>query len=476
MPLFADRYELGPVIGYGGMAEVRAGQDTRLERPVAVKIMRREVAHQSLVRDRFESEARLAARLMHPNVVSVFDSGEQDGLPYIVMERLPGDTLHDRLARGPMAEADVRELGAEILAGLQTAHAAGILHRDIKPANVLATGNGHWKVTDFGIAKALEVDQGDATATGLVLGTPAYLAPERLYGAPATIASDLYSVGVVLYEALAGRRPFEAGPPGGAGAAGPAGVGAGGGGTAGGGMAGDGRAGGGTAGGWPAGGWPAVISGAPLAPLASIRPGVDPALAGAIERSLSREPSERFWSAADMAAAIDGRGAPVPEAAATTVLARGPATEVLPVGGVGQVADTAVYGTAAGAGGRVGGPPPGVRDGRPGRNPAARALAVLAGVAVLAAIIIAAVAATHSGHGGSPKTSVTTAVATTKATTAPTTAATTVAPSTAASTSTTSTSSTSTTSTTTTTTLLPVTVPAPGPTATGAGPGGKHHH
>lgn len=415
MPLFADRYELGPLIGQGGMAEVRAGHDTRLERPVAIKIMRLEVAHQPLVRDRFESEARLAARLMHPNVVSVFDSGEEEGLPYIVMERLPGDTLHDRLAQGPMPEPEVRQLALEVLAALESAHAAGILHRDIKPANVLSSGDGHWKVTDFGIAKALEVDRGDATATGLVLGTPAYLAPERLLGEPATVASDIYALGATLYEALAGRRPFEQ-------------------------MGGPGAPPGESRG--AAGGWPAVLSGAALVPLSAIRPATDQVLARAVERCLDREPAARFWSAAEMAATVAGSANAGATAAPTAVMAGAPATEML------------------------WGPPPARTQvltatewDRPARHPAAGMLAVLAGLAVLTAVIVAIVAG-HGGHRGSPATSQTT-VPRAAPTTVPVTA--TVPPST---------------STTPTTAPVVTLALPPGPgghDGPGPGPGKKHH-
>jgi tRNA A-37 threonylcarbamoyl transferase component Bud32 len=408
----ADRYELGPLIGRGGMSDVYSATDVRLDRPVAVKLMRPEVAYQPLVRERFESEARLAARLMHPNVVTVFDSGEADGVPYIVMERLPGQSLHDRLAGGAMPEGEVRQVAEEILAALGAAHDAGILHRDIKPANVLSSGDGHWKVADFGIAKALEVNTGDATGTGLVLGTPAYLAPERLRGEPATVASDMYALGAVLYEALSGRRPFEDGSR---------------------------------------GPWPSVLTGSPLVPLATIRPGLDPALTAAVERCLAPDPAERFWSAAEMAAALDGYGRiPGPVAPATAVMASGPATEVLAAGPATVLA--------------AGGPRPGRRAVAgvgpfgPARRRPALLLAALAGLAALAVIVLATTAG-HGGGGGAPATSKTLGHVQSSTSTAP---STTVAPST-----------TSSTTSTTTTTLLPVTVPL-GPGGGPPGPGKKH--
>ena len=138
------------------MAEVRAGRDIRLDRPVAIKLLRAEMDHQPAARRRFEAEARMAARLVHPNVVTVFDSGEDRSRPFIVMERLPGWTLRDQLDRGRMPVAAVRTLAEQVLAALAAAHAAGILHRDIKPGNILIGPDGQWKVGDFGIAKAAE--------------------------------------------------------------------------------------------------------------------------------------------------------------------------------------------------------------------------------------------------------------------------------------------------------------------------------
>ena len=187
------------------MADVHDGWDLRLERPVAVKVLRPELASVPDTRRRFEAEARLAATLNHPNVVAVHDCGEDAGVAYIVMERLPGRTLADEIAAGPLPEARVRSILADVLAAVGAAHGAGILHRDIKPGNVLFTEVGTVKVADFGIAKSAASDH---TATGQVLGTVAYLSPDRILGTPATTADDVYAVGVVGYEALAGHRPF----------------------------------------------------------------------------------------------------------------------------------------------------------------------------------------------------------------------------------------------------------------------------
>jgi eukaryotic-like serine/threonine-protein kinase len=203
----AERYELGDVVGRGGMGEVRAATDVRLHRKVAVKLLRADLAEIDEVRSRFEGEARAAAALVHPNVVAVFDAGEEDGAPYIVMELLPGRTLADELAGGPLSTPEVYDLAVSLLGALEAAHHAGIVHRDVKPGNVLRAAGGAWKVADFGIAKVAEA-AGDLTMTGMTIGTPAYLAPERIGGEPATPATDLYATGVVLYEALTGRKPF----------------------------------------------------------------------------------------------------------------------------------------------------------------------------------------------------------------------------------------------------------------------------
>jgi serine/threonine protein kinase len=154
---------------------------------------------------------RSAARLSHPNVVLVFDSGEHEGTPYLVMELLPGRTLADEIARGRLEPERARRIGLEVLGALAASHQAGILHRDIKPGNVLLTADDSAKLGDFGIAKSTE--NLNLTTTGMIVGTAAYLAPERVAGQSATPQSDLYALGVVLYEALSGRKPFHADTP-----------------------------------------------------------------------------------------------------------------------------------------------------------------------------------------------------------------------------------------------------------------------
>lgn len=201
--LLVDRYEVGELLGRGGMGEVRRARDRRLERDVAIKFLRPDLAAQPEVRARFETEARNAARLTHPNVVLVLDSGEDHGQPFMVMECLPGRTLRDVLAEGPVPEEDVRAWADEILSALGAAHDMGVIHRDITPSNILITEDGRAKIADFGISQTAE---GPAhTEVGVVVGTLAYLAPERLRGEPATTASDLYATGVVLSQMVADR-------------------------------------------------------------------------------------------------------------------------------------------------------------------------------------------------------------------------------------------------------------------------------
>lgn len=204
----AGRYALRSLIGRGGMGEVYSAWDDQLRRDVAVKRLRGDVAHHPAMRTRVEAEARAAAQVIHPNVVTVFDSGvDEDGHPFIVMERLDGRSLDEVLEEGPMTVDAVRSMALQVLEGLGAAHRLGVIHRDVKPSNVLSTADGSWKVADFGIAKVVDADL-TLTATSEVLGSPSYMAPERVTGHEATLRSDLYSVGVLMYEALSGRKPF----------------------------------------------------------------------------------------------------------------------------------------------------------------------------------------------------------------------------------------------------------------------------
>jgi eukaryotic-like serine/threonine-protein kinase len=205
--VLASRYELGQSLGSGGMATVVAGHDRVLDRPVAIKLLGR--YQQPDARARLLREARAAARLHHPNVVAVYDTGEHDGQPFIVMELVRGGTLADLLQeRGRLEVEEAVGIALGVLDALAVAHAAGIVHRDVKPGNVLLPHDGGVKLSDFGIAKALEDATSGLTATGTVLGTPTYLAPELIHGESAGPASDVYSVGCVLFELLTGRPPF----------------------------------------------------------------------------------------------------------------------------------------------------------------------------------------------------------------------------------------------------------------------------
>lgn len=289
------RYRLGQHLGQGGMSEVFAAEDLRLGRPVAIKMLRPHLGADATVRYRFEQEARTAARLSHPNVVGILDTGEEDGVAFIVMERLDGTTVCDELRQGALSEERVRSIARQVLGALAAAHDAGVIHRDIKPANLLTCTDGRVKVADFGIATAMDEAQ-TITGTGLLMGTPAYLAPERLSGKPASPSADLYSLAAVLYECLTWRRPFEG---------------------------------------------PTTletivqIRERDPRPLAELRPGVDPALAEVVERTLDKDPARRPASARAMRSWLEGSfdtetASLHLDPAATAVIPIGPPTRALP--------------------------------------------------------------------------------------------------------------------------------------------------
>jgi serine/threonine-protein kinase len=201
------RYRLDAQVGAGGMSTVYRAFDTTLERPVAVKLMHREIASDSDQLERFRREARSVAQLNHPHIVGVIDAGEEDGRPYIVFEYVEGETLKERIRRmGRLPVDEAIAYAIEISRALGAAHARGIVHRDIKPQNVLVDEEGSAKVTDFGIARSLD-DEG-LTADGRVLGTTDYVSPEQALGHDVDGQSDIYSLGVVLYEMLTGEVPF----------------------------------------------------------------------------------------------------------------------------------------------------------------------------------------------------------------------------------------------------------------------------
>src|SRR6478609_712136 len=207
--VLSGRYKLEAKLGSGGMSTVYLANDGTLDRAVAVKVMHREMSEQPDQLERFRQEARAVAKLSHPNVVAVIDAGEDGGHPYIVFEYVEGETLKQRIAR--VGALDVQEALAytiEIARGLTVAHARQMVHRDIKPQNVLIDAEGRAKLTDFGISRQLEQD--GMTATGRVLGTTDYVAPEQAMGHGVDPRSDIYSLGVVLYEMLIGQVPFHA--------------------------------------------------------------------------------------------------------------------------------------------------------------------------------------------------------------------------------------------------------------------------
>jgi serine/threonine-protein kinase len=278
-------------LGSGAMATVWRAHDRRLSREVAIKVLSEQLAANQSFRDRFEREAVHVASLKHPNVVTVYDSGSEGAAYYIIMELVEGESLQSRLTESspslPLNE--VSQLGRELLAGLSHAHAKGIIHRDIKPANILITREGTAKLADFGIARAAS-DLESLTATGSFIGTPSYSSPEQLGSQPATPATDLYSLGCVLYHCLAGHPPFEAELPVG------------------------------------------VIAQhleTPPPSLRQQRPEVSPGLEAVVLRALEKDPGQRFASADDMSRSLlASTGADAPNGAAgplsTIIHPRGP--------------------------------------------------------------------------------------------------------------------------------------------------------
>ncbi len=267
--VLSGRYRLDELLASGGMAQVWRGTDEVLRRQVAVKLLHPHLAADESFVVRFRQEAVAVARLAHPGIVAIYDTCSDDGVEAIVMELVPGRTLRDRLDDGtPIDPWQAAGLAAQVAEALDVAHRAGLVHRDIKPANVLLAGDGRVKVADFGIAKALE--EGDLTQPGLMVGTARYVAPEQVEGKPVDPRTDIYSLGVVLYELLCGRAPFD----------------------------GEGEA--------------AValarLQRDPLRPR-QVRPSVPKPLEEIVCRSLERDPDQRFDSAADLRAALLAAGA-----------------------------------------------------------------------------------------------------------------------------------------------------------------------
>ncbi len=207
--VLSGRYRLEAKLGSGGMSTVYLARDQTLDRQVAVKVMHREMSEQADQLERFRQEARSVAKFSHPNVVSVIDAGEDGGHPYIVFEYIEGETLKQRINRnGALEPQEAIAYAIEIARGLAVAHARNMVHRDIKPQNILIDAEGRAKLTDFGISRQLEQD--GMTATGRVLGTTDYVAPEQAMGRKVDPRTDIYSLGVVLYEMLVGQVPFAA--------------------------------------------------------------------------------------------------------------------------------------------------------------------------------------------------------------------------------------------------------------------------
>jgi eukaryotic-like serine/threonine-protein kinase len=268
--LVDGRYRILRRIGSGGMADVYCAEDSHLGRQVAIKVLHRRFAQDQEFVERFRREAKSAAGLNHPNVVGVFDRGEHEGTYYIAMEFLTGRTLKDIVtAEAPLPQERVIDIGTQILEAAGFAHRHGVIHRDFKPHNVIVDELGHAKVTDFGIARA---GASEMTETGSIMGTAQYLSPEQAQGHAVTATSDIYSIGVMLYEMLAGRLPFE--------------------------------------------GDSAVavalkhLSEQPP-PISQWRPDVHPALEAVVMAALAKDPAQRWQSAEDLAAALEAARAQI---------------------------------------------------------------------------------------------------------------------------------------------------------------------
>jgi serine/threonine-protein kinase len=263
----ADRYELEELCGSGGMSSVFRAHDRLLDRYVAIKLLHDRFADDDETVARFRREARTVAQLSHPHVVTVIDRGEENGRQFIVFEYVDGENLKELVGRaGRLPVRRALELAVAIAEGLAFAHAHGLVHRDVKPQNVLLSSEGEIKVTDFGIARSLDVEHG-VTQTGTVLGTSNYIAPEQARGQPVTPLTDVYALGVVLWELLAGEVPF------------------------------------------PGENFVAVALrhiNEPPPSLVALRPEVSPRLAAAVARALAKEPRDRFPSMDAFAAELRG--------------------------------------------------------------------------------------------------------------------------------------------------------------------------
>lgn len=348
-----DRYELGHQIGTGGMASVFLAYDTVLDREVAVKVLAERFAADQAFVERFRREASAAAGLNHPNIVAVYDRGEAEGTYYIVMEYLSGPDLKKVIRdQGPLDPAVAVDNALQILSALSAAHAAGIIHRDIKPQNVMVGEDGRLRVADFGIARA-DADQ-QMTEAGSVIGTAQYLSPEQAQGEETTAASDTYAVGIVLYEMLTGRVPFD-------------------------------------------GDRPVTVAmkqiNEPPVPPRVFAQGIPPELDAVVMKALSKRTEDRFPTAEDFTAALLDVRAAMPGGQQSTLILTAPAA-----GAVGATTETQVVGNGSGAGrggggnGRGGG---GKKKGGAGRP----AIWGIAAVIVAALAVALALALTRGGSG-----------------------------------------------------------------------------
>jgi eukaryotic-like serine/threonine-protein kinase len=288
--IIGDRYQLGRVIGRGGMATIHEAMDLRLERPVAVKLLRPEAAADADLADRFRREALAATVLRHPNIVACLDTGTDDGQPYLVMDLVDGEDLAARLKRGGrLAPTHAARIGLDVARALGVAHVRGIVHRDVKPGNILLASDGRAMVTDFGIAR-LAADA-EAARPGTTLGSVHYFSPEQAKGATTTPASDVYGLGLVLYEAMTGARAF-------------------------GGETTDAIA-------------LARIGATPPSPR-SIRPEVPVDLDAVVRRALAPEPADRYAHGNAMATALEAAMQTADDASATTIVSTPVVADVVP--------------------------------------------------------------------------------------------------------------------------------------------------
>jgi hypothetical protein len=380
--VLGGRYRLDGLIAAGGMGEVWRGHDQTLDRTVAVKLMHPQFSHDPGFVARFRGEARHTAALSHPGIATVYDYGEADSRAYLVMQLIEGHSLADVLdGVGRLPAENTLDVVAQVASALQVAHAAGVVHRDVKPANLLVRPDGTVVVTDFGIARSVHAT-GTLTVTGEVMGTAAYLAPEQAEGKPASPATDVYSLGVVAYQCLAGRRPFTGENP---------------------------------------------VATA-LAHLRDAPPplpaDVPPAVRAVVERAMAKDPADRFVSAAALAEAARGAAAGrMPTGARATAAGQRPVarrvpvapTSVLPTVGPAAPGGPGATGRATVRSGAVPVPPPRTTA----RRPSALVAGTVAGVVLALLLGIGMTSMLLRGTGAEASTAQDTAAKAAAATTAP---------------------------------------------------------